>query len=275
MEPVTTSQIGLALAASLLLWWFSTGAILWLVRLPRAAAGWTLGLSSVVAIAALIGLAFSARDDSVTGAYLAFGCALTVWGWHELGFLMGKVTGPRRTPCPPTATGWTRFRLSAETVIHHEIALALTGVAIVAVAWGQPNQTGTLTFAVLLAMRLSTKLNIFLGVRNPPITFLPTGLTYLQTYFRRARFNALFPISLALSVIAAILLGHTATDAGTAPGMAIGASLMLALTLLGLLEHGFLMMPSPDRALWGWALGDNNKQSRADVVLAAAGERDR
>ncbi len=276
MEPISTSQIGLALAASLLAWWFSTGAILWLVRLPRAASGWTLGLSSIVAIAALIGLAVSARDDTVAGAYVAFGCALTVWGWHELGFLMGKVTGPRRTPCPPAATGWTRFRVSTETVIHHEIALVVTAAGIVALSWGQPNQTGTLTFALLLAMRLSTKLNIFLGVRNPPVTFLPSGLTYLQTYFRRARFNALFPLSLALSVIAAVLLGHTATDVATAPGMAVGASLILALTLLGLLEHAFLMMPSPDRALWGWALGDDdNKQSRADIVLAAAGERDR
>ncbi|MBB5746075.1 putative photosynthetic complex assembly protein PuhE [Brevundimonas variabilis] len=275
MEPVSTSQIAVALATSLLLWWFSTGAILWLVRLPRAAAGWTLGVSSVVALLALIGLVLSARDTSVMGAYGAFGFALTVWGWHELGFLMGKVTGPRRTPCPPTATGWTRFRVSAETVIHHEIALALTAVLVVALAWGQPNQTGTLTFVLLLGMRLSTKLNIYLGVRNPPITFLPTNLTYLQTYFRRARFNALFPLSLALSVIAAILLRHVATDAGTPPGEAIGASLMLALTLLGLLEHAFLMTPSPDRTLWGWALGDDNKQSRADIVLAAAGERDR
>ena len=275
MEPVSTSQIGAAMAASLVLWWFSTGAILWLVRRPPAASAWTLGLSSIVAVMAMIGLAVAARDQSVVGAYTAFGFALVVWGWHELGFLMGKVTGPRRTPCPATATGWARFRVSAETVIHHEIALALTAVLVVILAWGQPNQTGTLTFALLLAMRLSTKLNIFLGVRNPPITFLPSGLTYLQTYFRRARFNALFPLSLALSVIAAIVLGHTATDAASVPGVAIGASLMLALTLLGLLEHAFLMMPSPDRTLWGWALGDDDKQSRADIVLAAAGERDR
>ena len=274
MEPVSTSQVGIALAASLLLWWFSTGAILWLVRLPRTAAGWTLGLSSAVALIALIGLVFAARDTSVVGAYSAFGFALIVWGWHELGFLMGKITGPRRTPCPPTATGWTRFRVSAETVIHHEMALAVTAALVVALAWGQPNQTGTLTFVLLLAMRLSTKLNIYLGVRNPPITFLPTSLTYLQTYFRRARFNALFPLSLALSVIAAIVLGHAATDAAISPGQAIGASLMLALTLLGLLEHAFLMMPSPDRTLWGWALGNDDKQSRADIVLAAAGERD-
>lgn len=276
MEPISASQISLALAVSLLAWWFSTGAILWLVRLPRAAADWTLGLSGLVAVAALIGLALSARDDSVAGAYVAFGCALTVWGWHELGFLMGKVTGPRRTPCPSVATGWTRFRMSAETMIHHEIALAVTAAGIVALCWGQPNQTGTLTFALLLMMRLSTKLNIFLGVRNPPITFLPRHLQYLQTYFRRGRFNALFPLSLALSAIAAIALGHVATDVETGGGAAVGATLMLALTLLGLLEHGFLMMPSPDRALWGWALGhDTKKQSRADIILAAAGERDR
>ena len=63
MEPVSTSQIGAAMAASLVLWWFSTGAILWLVRRPPAASAWTLGLSSIVAVMAMIGLAVAAPDD--------------------------------------------------------------------------------------------------------------------------------------------------------------------------------------------------------------------
>ena len=243
-----------------LLWWFSTGAILWLVRLPRDTFGWSLGVYAVIA----------ARDASVTGAYLAFGCALTVWGWHEMGFLMGKLTGPRRTACPFGATGWKRFTVSAETVIHHEIALAFTAILFVALTWGQPNQTGTLTFLLLLGMRLSTKLNIFLGVPNPPITFLPIGLKYLQSYFRRARFNALFPVSLALSIMVTLLLGDAALS--TEGGARVGYALMFMLAALGLLEHGFLMLPSPDRALWGWALG--RPKPVVQAALAATGERD-
>lgn len=259
------------LIVALLVWWFSTGAILWLVRRPARTFGLSLAISAVGALAAGVGLLVSARDSSVTGAYVACGCALAVWGWHEMGFLMGKLTGSRRTPCPPDAKGLRRFIVSAETVIHHEIALALTAVAIVALTWNQPNQTGSLTFLLLLGMRLSTKLNIFLGVPNPPIAFLPAPLAYLRTYFRRARFNALFPVSLALSVIVTGWLGQAALDA--TGGTATGYALLFGLAALGLLEHGFLMLPSPDRALWGWALGQPKPATQ--VALAATGERER
>ncbi|MCA3718127.1 MAG: DUF3623 domain-containing protein, partial [Brevundimonas sp.] len=146
------------------LWWASTGLILWLVRRDAASFGASLALGAVVACAAMLALWLSADDTTPGGAYVAFGAAMAVWGWHEMGFLMGKLTGPRRTPCPPDATGWRRFTVSTETVIHHEIALALTALLFVALTWGQPNQVGTLTFLLLFGMRLSTKLNIFLGV---------------------------------------------------------------------------------------------------------------
>ena len=258
-----------------LVWWFSTGAILWLVRLPRHTFGWSMGLYAVVAAAATAGVMIASRDQSEMGAYVGFGCALVVWGWHEMGFLMGKLTGPRRTACPFGAQGWKRFTLSAETVIHHEIALALTAVLFVALTWDQPNQTGTLTFLLLLGMRLSTKLNIFLGVPNPPITFLPKGLSYLQSYFRRARFNALFPLSLGLSIVVTLLLGDAAL--ANTGGAQIGYALMFMLAALGLLEHGFLMLPSPDHALWGWALGSSEMRKSkpaVQVALAATGDGD-
>jgi putative photosynthetic complex assembly protein 2 len=258
------------LIVALLLWWVSTGAILWLVRRPEKTFGRSLAISAAVAGAACVGLFLSARDGSATGAYVAFGCALTVWGWHEMGFLMGKVTGPRRDPRPLDATGWRRFVVSCQTVIHHEIALALTAVLIVGLTWSQPNQTGALTFLLLFGMRLSTKLNIFLGVPNPPVAFVPAHLVYLKTYFRRARFNALIPISLALSVCVVVMLAQAALNASG--GTATSYALMFGLAALGLLEHGFLMMPSPDRALWGWALGP--PKVPAKPALAATGERE-
>lgn len=265
------------LIVAAVLWWISTGAILWLVRRDASTFGASLALGGVVAAAAVGGLWLSADDASANGAYIAFGCALAVWGWHEMGFLMGKLTGPRRTPCPADASGWRRFAVSAETVIHHEIALALTALLFVALTWGQPNQTGTLTFLLLFGMRLSTKLNIFLGVPNPPADLLPRGLSYLGSYFRRARFNALFPVSLAASIVVTILLAEAAlTSTG---GARTGYILMLSLAALGLLEHGFLMLPktpsrrAPESALWAWALGPETKPNH--VALAASGEADR
>lgn len=254
------------------LWWASTGLILWLVRRDAASFGASLALGAVVACAAMLALWLSADDTTPGGAYVAFGAAMAVWGWHEMGFLMGKLTGPRRTPCPPDAKGWRRFAVSTETVIHHEIALALTALLFVALTWGQPNQVGTLTFLLLFGMRLSTKLNIFLGVPNPPSGLLPHGLAYLGSYFRRARFNALFPVSLAASIVVTILLAEAAlTSTG---GARTGFVLMLSLAGLGLLEHGFLLLPAtrrrpaPESALWAWALGRDAKPTQVALVEA-------
>ena len=97
-------------------------------RLPSATYRWSFGLGRIIALAALL-VARSAADPSPAGAYLGFTCALAVWGWHEMSFLMGIVTGPRKIECPcRTAAGWSRFRLAAATLIWHEIALAATAV---------------------------------------------------------------------------------------------------------------------------------------------------
>lgn len=270
MSLTPTASILFASALALVVWWSSTGAILWLVRAGDRHARATVIGATVVGLTALIGLAYAARMDGLAGVYLGFGSALAVWGWHELLFLMGRVTGPRRAPCPPEAHGWRRFVLSTQTVIHHEIALALTAALALALTWNQANPTGALTFLLLFALRLSSKLNIFLGVRNPPVALLPEPIRYLAGYFRRAPMNALMPVSLIAALALTILLAAVALNPAFALSARVGASLLAMLSLLGLIEHLFLMMPSPDRALWGWAL-DRKAIPRAPV-LATTGD---
>ena len=103
----------------------------------------------------------------------SFVCALLIWAWQEIAFLLGVVTGPRRSDCPHDARGWRRAALAFETVAHHELALLVLGAGVVAVTWQQPNRNGLWTFAILWAMRQSAKLNVFLGVRNFSEEFLP------------------------------------------------------------------------------------------------------
>jgi putative photosynthetic complex assembly protein 2 len=81
------------------IWWFSTGIVLLLDRLPRRLR-WSLAVHA--ARPGRAGrLAHTARRPRVAGAYCAFTCALLVWGWHELSFLTGWITGPRKTAMPP------------------------------------------------------------------------------------------------------------------------------------------------------------------------------
>jgi len=160
------SELALAALFAVFIWWFSTGIVLLLDRLPHGALRWGHWLSSLLALTAFVALTHTARELTVANAYCAFTSALLVWGWHELSFLSGWVTGPRKTALAPGTTGWPRFVESVRAILWHELAILAVGVAIVVVTWGQPNQVGTMTFLVLWVMRTSAKLNLFFGVRN-------------------------------------------------------------------------------------------------------------
>jgi len=250
---VTLLAITAPLLFAAFIWWFSTGAILWLDRRPRETFGWSFGAASVIAIGALIALFVSADSESASSAYIAFSAAIAVWGWHEMSFLMGFITGPRRQPLPAGTKGWRRFSLATATIIHHELALALTAAAFVALTWGQPNQIGTITFLVLWALRLSAKFNLFLGAPYRAEEMLPPHLTHLKSYFRNRRMNALFPLSIASGVALAWMLGGLAFAPGATAFTQTGFSLVLTLTVLGVIEHLFLFVPPPNALLWGWA----------------------
>jgi putative photosynthetic complex assembly protein 2 len=234
-------------------WWIATGAILWLDQRPARTYPFSLAVASLALIAAVAGLAAAARDTGPLGAYAAFLCALVVWGWLEMAFLMGFITGPNTKACPPEARGWRRFRLAAGALIYHEIAIALAALGVIGLSWGHPNQTGPAAFLILMIMRLSTKFNIFLGVANMAEQFLPPHLDYLKSYFRRAPFNPLFPLSIGLGLGLAFMVGAAALAAPDGSGAAIGASLVFALIALAVIEHVMLMTPAPEFGLWRWA----------------------
>ncbi len=241
-------------AVVLFLWWFGTGAVLFLDGLPRRTFRWTwLGATGLLA-AALAGLWASAGDASVGGAVTAFACAMGVWAWNEIGFLTGAVTGPRKAPSPPGCAGWARTRHAVEAILYHELALLASGLAILACTAGGENRVGPLTFAVLWVMRLSAKLNIHLGVPNPGEEFLPDHLRYLASWFTRRPMNPLFPVSVTLSTGLLAWLAIAAADPLATAFDAAGATLLAALVALALVEHWLLVLPVPAIALWRWGL---------------------
>lgn len=247
------SAHGPPLLFALFAWWFSTGVVLWLDRQPRTSANLRLLAATAIGGAALVGIARSATDTSAMGAYAAFSCALAIWAWHELSFLSGAVAGPRTEPCPAGAVGWLRFRLAAATLIYHEIALAVTGLILLAITWGQPNQTAVWCYGVLFVMRISAKLNLFLGVPNFTDDFLPPHLAYLKSYFRRRAFNALFPVSVLGGLAIAVASATGALAAETGGAAQVGLTLTFALVSLALVEHAFMIAPFRDSVLWRWA----------------------
>ncbi len=256
--------------ATLFIWWFSTGAILYLDGLPRRTFKWSMSAATLIGVAALLGIWITANDTTPTSAYIACACAIAVWGWNEMGFLMGHVTGSRRTPCPEGAKGFQRFVYASQSIIYHELLIVLSGAAIAWATWGGTNLFALWTFLILWGMRLSTKLNIFLGVPNITINFLPDHLDYLKSYFAHKAMNLLFPLSVSISTVITVLLIQAAGAAGAGSHAAIGFSLLATLMALAVIEHWFLVIPLPFGDMWSWGLKSRQHTAPQTVQVSEA-----
>ncbi len=249
-----TWTIAAACLYAVFVWWFSTGVLLGLVRLPRASHVWIMAGFSLLLIGAFAGIDATGQTLTPAGAVAGFTYAIIVWAWVELTFLFGYVTGSRRRPMSPGAAGGRRFREALAVLWHHELLVVAGGIAVVVLSWGDPNQVATWTYGVLWAMRISAKLNLFFGAPSVSPEFLPKHLAYLSSYFNGTRISRFFPVSVMVASLAFGISIHALT---TAPGGYEEMAIALVAVLLGLaiVEHWFLVLPIPDAALWRWALG--------------------
>lgn len=254
---------------ALFAWWFLTGAVLYVVGLPRARVRWTMGAATGVLAGALLLLWQTSEDTSMSAAYMAFTAALLVWGWHEMSFLTGLVTGPRTTECPSHTRGRAGLWPAIETLLYHEAAILVTALLLYVMLAGSPNEIGLWTFTILWVMRISAKLNVYLGVPNLTEEFLPAHLTYLKTYFCRRPMNLLFPLSVTLSTLATAYLVIQATASGVTHFEATAYTFLATLMALALIEHWFLVVPLPSAALWSWGLASREIEEVAVKTAVA------
>ncbi|MEL6237949.1 MAG: putative photosynthetic complex assembly protein PuhE [Pseudomonadota bacterium] len=235
------------------IWFVATGLVAWADNRDRATFPKSLMIGGIAGIAGLLVILSAAQSVSVLAVYAAFVGALLVWGWHEIGFLTGAATGPRREAASPGVRGIERFAEASATVIHHEVILALTALVLISLSWNTPNQIGATVFVLLFGLRLSAKINMFIGVPNSTAEMLPPHLDYLKTYFGRNRMTLLLSGSIAAIFWVAAWFGSLALSAPLGSAEMVGASLLTTLCLLGGLEHLFLALPFRDGMLWGWA----------------------
>ncbi len=253
---------------ALFVWWFGTGVVLFADKLPRSAHRLAMAVATALTAGAVYALAVTAEERTLSAALVAFTATVVIWGWHELSFLVGWLTGPRKTPCPEGARGWRRFRYAAGTLIHHEIAIALTGLALWVWLADAANPVAVWTYMILWAMRLSAKLNLFLGAPNVAEEFLPEEMAYLTTYFSKRPMNGLFPISVTTGTLLTAAMAVAAVQTGGFEGAAL--ALAATLTGLGTLEHWFLVLPFREAALWRWWM--TNRARRAERLAAKRAE---
>lgn len=238
---------------TLVIWFMATGLVAWVDSRARGTFRRSVAIGGVAGIAGLVAILFASSSVSVGAVYLAFVGALMVWGWHEIGFLTGAAAGPRREAQTLGARGVERFTQASATVMHHEIALALTALMLISLSWNTANQIGATVFVLMFGLRLSSKINLFVGVPNNTTEMMPDHLGYLKSYFGPNRMTLLLGISIAAITALAAWFASLAMAAPAGSPEMVGASLLTALCLLGTLEHLFLALPFRDGMLWGWA----------------------
>ncbi len=235
-------------------WWFSTGAVLLLVGRAGRFQLLSAFLGGSMLVAALAGLAITADDISVGGAYTAFTCTILLWGAQEIAFLAGWLTGPRPQSCPPGVKGGKRLGLALQAILYHEFGLLASGAAVVALTWSGGNHVGVWTFAALWVLRQSAKINLFLGVPVTNDELMPDAVRFLKTFFARKPVSAFFPVSVTLATAVLVIMIQRIVEVAATPFDVVGMTLVSTLFALGVVEHWFMLLPLPAITLWGWGM---------------------
>ena len=193
---------------------------------------------------------------------------MLIWGWLEISFYMGYVTGPRTHHCDHGCSGWRHFGHAIQASLYHEIAVLVLAAAVIAPDLGQRRTSSALwTFVVLWWMHQSARLNVFLGVSNLNAEFLPEHLAHIRSFFRSAPMNLLFPFSVTLSTICRRSAGAAGVGwTGPIHFACTGYTLVTTMMVLAILEHWFLVLPLSAAKLWNglwqWSLGSRGASGK-------------
>jgi putative photosynthetic complex assembly protein 2 len=258
----------------ILLWWSSTGAILWLARgMDKQMSLRLIGMTVLCALG-FTALIISTLHETVWAVYVAFVSALIIWGWVEFTFLAGLITGKTKIECPENINETSRFVHAFNVINHHEFTLlgALVVIGLIDMTGG--SAMASKTFACMWLMRIGAKFAIFSGVPKLSVEMMPERLAYLQTYFRSDRIGWGFWASITGCTLffASGLYALTHVDYGS---VAETQTIMLtALVGLAVIEHFFMVLPVADSRLWSWAMPNSrtnktNKKGKTQQRIAA------
>ncbi len=242
---------------AMFIWWFSTGVILLVVRRADVLGGPAHAKAALFAVpllalgVALVSISSAASD--VGSVYMAFVGSLAIWGWIELAFLTGVITGPEKRDCPPGLTGRARFIRAWWTVAHHELALLAGLVLVEYLTRGAANDVAFWAYLILFIARILAKLNVFFGIPRINTEFVPRPLSHLKSYFRRGPITTMFPVSITILSFGAACFMQRLWIADTEAAV-VTATLLATLSVLALVEHWLMVVPLPDAKLWRWML---------------------
>ena len=224
-------------------WWFSTGAVLLLVGRSGRFEVLRALLAVVLLAGSLGGLALTAGDTSIGGAYTAFTCTILLWGAQEIAFLAGWLTGPRPRPCPVGVTGWKRLSYALQAILYHEFALLACGCRgrRADLERAQPGR----------ALDLRGALGAAAECQDQPLPRRSRHQRRADAGCRAVPEELLCPqagqrilsdsVTLATAVL--VILIQRIVEVAATPFDIVGLTLVSTLFALGVVEHWFMLLP--------------------------------
>ena len=195
----------------------------------------------VASLFALVGavLVVRTRDETtVRSARLAFLGSALIWWWCSTLFYAGFgmriadniASGPRTLTLAVQAIDAT-----LRPDLFGVLALLLVGMTV----WRRPNRVALWMLLTFWGTLQTAKLNVFMGVRNSGIDWLPDHLVGLSRYFGPPQNSPLLPATIALLTIGFLIVTVRAWNAPGAFRTHMLAMIAFLLSL-ALLEHALL-----------------------------------
>lgn len=237
-------------------WWAATGLTLAMQRTAVASTA-SLILTSVLAACA-VALLFATRNQtSVRAARLAFLASALVWWWCASLFYAGVGIAIADN----VRQGPRTLALALDAIVatlRPDLAGVVALIVIGAIVWRRPNRLAFWTFAAFWGTLQTAKLNVFFGVRNAGVEWLPPHLAGLSQYFGPPQNSELLPVTVVVLLAILLLLLQRMRGGVVSRSRAENAPLrrphfefvrhssaMLAfLIALAILEHVFLGLSS-------------------------------
>lgn len=259
------SDIFIPIVFVVLLWWFSTGAILWLARGVDSQMHPRLLIVTVACALGFAGVIISSTSSEVWSVYLAFVSALAIWGWVEFTFLAGLITGPKDTPCPPNISEGKRFAMAYKVICHHEYALVIMMIVLAVLDTSGGTGTAIKTFALLWVMRLGAKLSMFAGAPGISVEMIPARLSYMKSYFKQDKISLTFWVSIISWVIFFVAGVYALATVNYSAAIQTQIIILTSLVGLAILEHIFMVLPIKDSKLWHWAMPEKGNGANKEI----------
>lgn len=233
------ASIGASLALVVGFWWAATGLTLAMQRNAFTSMASLVVATLFAAVGAAL-IVITQYETTVRGARWAFLGAALIWWWCSTIFYAGlgiDIASDATSGIPERTFA---FALQAiQATLRPDLVGVFALVVIGALVRRKPNRFAFGALFTFWGTLQTAKLNVFMGVRNSGVDWLPEHLVPLSQFFGPARNSLLLPVtivSLAAGFLWVMQLSRSAATSFGKHGYA-----MIALLLgLAVLEHVML-----------------------------------